>query len=88
MTGKEFRKQLKRLFKKLELDDIEIGVSTVSILFVDDINRNKLYNDDSLTREERDRIWKDRRQYMIGYDRNEDKLYAEDRKPVKEDRIY
>ena len=88
MTGKEFRKELKRLFKKLELDDIEIGVSNLSVLLVDSVNLSKLYDDDSLTREERDRIWEDRKQYRIEYDRDEDKLYAEERKPVKRNRIY
>ena len=88
MTGKEFRKQLKSLFKKLELDDIEIGVSDFSALLVDNVNINKLYDDVSLTREEREKILEDRKQYRIKYDSNEDKLFAEDRKPVKKDRIY
>ena len=89
MTGKEFRKELKRLFKKLDLDDIEIGISNISVLYVDSVNIHKLYDDESLSKEERDRIWEDRRQYCLRYDKDEDKLFAEDRKPVKEyNRIY
>ena len=89
MTGKEFRKQLKRLFKKLELDDIEIGISDISSLYIDNVNLNKLYEDEALSIEERNLIWDSRKKYVFRYDKDEKRLYVENIKPKNTtDRIY
>ena len=87
MTGKEFRKQLKRLFKKLDLDDIEIDVANLSVLYICDVNLDKLFEDEKLSYEERDKIWDSRNKYAIRYDKDEKSLYAEDIRQ-KRNRIY
>lgn len=84
MKGKEFRKELKRLFKKLELDDIEIGVSDISALYI----WNVIFEDETLSYGERDQIWGSRKEYVFRYDKDEKRLYAENVKPKKNTRIY
>ena len=88
MKGKEFRKELKRLFKKLELDDIEIGVSDISALYICNVNLDALFEDETLSYEERDQIWGSRKKYVFRYDKDEKRLYAENVKPKKDTRIY
>lgn len=87
MTGKEYRKQLKKLFKKLDLDDIEIGPSDIGGLYICNVNLDALFDDETLSYEERNKIWDDRRHYVIKYDKVEKHLYAEDLRQTR-NRIY
>lgn len=77
MTGKQFRKKLKVLFKELNLDDKELELSTIgSVLVVGDINLTKLYNEVE-DRDEIDRIWAGRTKYRFKISEDEQSIYVE-----------
>lgn len=78
MTGKELRKKLKRLFKKLDLDDVEIETFDIGRMYICNVNLDTLYEDKTLTNEERDLIWDNRKHYCIRFDKDKGSFYAED----------
>jgi len=77
MTGKEFRKALKELFKKLDLDDKEIHVSSGQFLMFNDVNLSKFDNCKDM-----DAAWDDRVTYIFRLKDGDDAktMYAEIRK--------
>ena len=79
MTGKEFRKALKKLFKELDIDDHEIGLNSGSIMWVNNVNLHRLYEDKTLSDADRDKIWDNRVTYQIRMENGDDAktLYAE-----------
>lgn len=77
MTGKQFRKKLKKLFKELDLDEKEIELTTIgSVLSVGDVNLTKLYNEVE-DKDEIDRIWDGRTKYRFKISEDEQTIYVE-----------